>query len=109
MADHMRTELVADALKMAAESRGGRTVGIICQGDCGAQYMSGGYMPNGETLRSTSCRREFYPYCRSELRSHGSGGSLSVSSKRSTSLQHCSCLRGCGHWSCAGDDHYAIK
>ena len=29
MADHMRTELVADALRMAAGTRGGNTDGII--------------------------------------------------------------------------------
>lgn len=41
MADHMRTELVADALGMAAGARGGRTDGIIFHGDRGAQYLSG--------------------------------------------------------------------
>lgn len=43
MADHMRTELVADAVRMAAGTRGGRTDGIIFHGDRGAQYMSGDY------------------------------------------------------------------
>ena len=43
MADHMRTELVADALEMAAGQRGGATDGIIFHGDRGAQYMSGEY------------------------------------------------------------------
>ena len=43
MADHMRTELVADALRMAAGTRGGNTDGIIFHGDRGAQYMSGDY------------------------------------------------------------------
>ncbi len=43
MADHMRTELVADALKMAAGERGGHTNGIIFHGDRGAQYLSGEY------------------------------------------------------------------
>jgi len=33
MADHMRTELVADALCMAAGVRGGATAGIIFHGD----------------------------------------------------------------------------
>jgi hypothetical protein len=37
MADHMRTELVADALRMAAGSRGGATTGIIFHGDRGSQ------------------------------------------------------------------------
>jgi putative transposase len=43
MADHMRTELVADALCMAAGARGGVTEGIIFHGDRGSQYMSGEY------------------------------------------------------------------
>jgi putative transposase len=43
MADHMRTELVADALGMAAGTRGGSTEGIIFHGDRGSQYMSGEY------------------------------------------------------------------
>jgi putative transposase len=43
MADHMRTELVADALRMAAGVRGGVTEGIIFHGDRGSQYMSGDY------------------------------------------------------------------
>jgi len=43
MADHMRTELVADALTMAAGERGGRTDGIIFHGDRGSQYLSGDY------------------------------------------------------------------
>lgn len=43
MADHMRTELVADALTMAAGARGGATEGIIFHGDRGSQYMSGAY------------------------------------------------------------------
>lgn len=43
MADHMRTELVADALTMAAGARGGATAGIIFHGDRGSQYLSGDY------------------------------------------------------------------
>lgn len=43
MADHMRTELVADALRMAAGARGGATEGIIFHGDRGSQYMSHEY------------------------------------------------------------------
>ncbi|MBW3576099.1 MAG: IS3 family transposase [Actinobacteria bacterium] len=43
MADHMRTELVADALRMAAGARGGVTAGIIFHGDRGSQYLSGDY------------------------------------------------------------------
>ena len=43
MADHMRTELVADALDMAVATRGGLADGIIFHRDRGAQYMSGDY------------------------------------------------------------------
>ena len=43
MAGHMRTELVADALTMAAGARNGVTAGIIFHGDRGSQYMSGEY------------------------------------------------------------------
>lgn len=43
MAAHMRTELVADALRMAAGARGGATEGIIFHGDRGSQYLSGEY------------------------------------------------------------------
>jgi len=43
MADHMRTELVTDALTMAAGTRGGATTGIIFHGDRGSQYLSGDY------------------------------------------------------------------
>lgn len=43
MADHMRTELVTDALAMAAGARGGVTAGIIFHSDRGAQYLAGDY------------------------------------------------------------------
>jgi putative transposase len=43
MADHMRTELVADALEMAAATRGDQVGGIIFHGDRGSQYLSGEY------------------------------------------------------------------
>jgi putative transposase len=43
MAEHMRTELVADALTMAAGARRGATAGIIFHGDRGSQYLSGDY------------------------------------------------------------------
>jgi len=43
MADHMRTELVTNALTMAAGARGGVTTGIIFHGDRGSQYLSGDY------------------------------------------------------------------
>ncbi len=40
MATHMRTELITDALDMAAGVRGGVTAGIIFHSDRGSQYMS---------------------------------------------------------------------
>jgi putative transposase len=43
MADHMRTELVSDALEMAATTRGGHTAGVVFHGDRGSQYMSSDY------------------------------------------------------------------
>ncbi len=43
MANHMRTELVANALTMAAGARGAATEGIIFHGDRGSQYLSGDY------------------------------------------------------------------
>jgi transposase InsO family protein len=42
IADHMRTELVADALLAAAATRGG-VAGVIFHGDHGAQYTSRAY------------------------------------------------------------------
>ena len=39
MADHMRTELVSDALTMAVLTRGGQVNGTIFHGDRGSQYM----------------------------------------------------------------------
>lgn len=43
MADHMRTELVIDALDMAIGARGGHVLHTIFHGDRGSQYMSGDY------------------------------------------------------------------
>ena len=43
MADHMRTELVSDALDMAVTTRGSHVKGVIFHGDRGSQYMSGDY------------------------------------------------------------------
>lgn len=43
MADHMRTELVSDALKMAVATRSSQVKAIIFHGDRGSQYMSHGY------------------------------------------------------------------
>jgi putative transposase len=43
MADHMRAELVCDALAMAAGARGDRTAGIISHSDRGAQYLGDHY------------------------------------------------------------------
>ena len=43
MATHMRTELITDALDMAAGVRGGATSGIIFHSDRGSQYLSADY------------------------------------------------------------------
>jgi putative transposase len=43
MADHMRTELVSDALDMAVIARHGQVKGVIFHGDRGSQYMSHDY------------------------------------------------------------------
>ncbi len=43
MADHMRTELVVDALTMTASQRGGATEGIIFHGDRGSPIPLGDY------------------------------------------------------------------
>jgi transposase InsO family protein len=40
IADHMRTELVTDALKAAADARGGNLRGAVFHSDNGAQYAS---------------------------------------------------------------------
>ena len=44
MADHMRTELVLDALGMAVDARGGVVAGIIGHADRGSQYTSNDYL-----------------------------------------------------------------
>jgi transposase InsO family protein len=44
MADHMRTELVLDALGMAINARGGKTEGVIAHADRGSQYTSNDYL-----------------------------------------------------------------
>jgi putative transposase len=44
MADHMRTELVLDALDMAVAARGGGAAGVIAHADRGSQYTSNDYL-----------------------------------------------------------------
>ena len=44
MADHMRTELVLDALEMAVAARGGQAPGVIAHADRGSQYTSNDYI-----------------------------------------------------------------
>jgi putative transposase len=44
MADHMRTELVIDALDMAIAARGGDVAGVIAHADRGSQYTSNDYL-----------------------------------------------------------------
>ncbi len=42
-ADHMRTELVADALTMAVATRGGHVTGVVFHSDRGSVYTSAAY------------------------------------------------------------------
>jgi len=44
MAEHMRTELVLDALEMAIATRGGDAAGVIGHADRGSQYTSNDYL-----------------------------------------------------------------
>jgi putative transposase len=44
MADHMRTELVLNALTMAVAARGGVVAGVIAHADRGSQYTSNDYL-----------------------------------------------------------------
>lgn len=44
MADHMRTELVLDALGMAVAARDGAVAGVIAHADRGSQYTSNDYL-----------------------------------------------------------------
>ena len=44
MADHMRTELVLDALAMAVTARAGDVAGVIAHADRGTQYTSNDYL-----------------------------------------------------------------
>lgn len=44
MAEHMRTELVTDALEMALAARGGAAAGVIAHADRGSQYTSNDYL-----------------------------------------------------------------
>lgn len=49
IADHMRADLVVDALESAVAARGGDAAGVIFHSDRGAQYTSGAF--------ATACRR----------------------------------------------------
>ena len=56
MADHMRTELVLDALGMAVAARGGSVAGVIGHADRGSQYTANDYLefchhPSAAALR----------------------------------------------------------
>ena len=44
MAEHMRTELVLDALGMAVAARGGAVAGVVGHADRGSQYTSNDYL-----------------------------------------------------------------
>ena len=49
MADHMRTELVLDALGMAIAARDGNVAGVIAHADRGSQYTSNDYLDYCQT------------------------------------------------------------
>jgi len=53
MANHMRTELVSDALKEAVGNRGGNVDGLVFHSDRGTQYTSGDYGTLCESLGIT--------------------------------------------------------
>jgi transposase InsO family protein len=50
VAAHMRTELVADALRMAVATRGGSVEGVVFHSDRGSQYTSAAFGALCETL-----------------------------------------------------------
>ncbi|MEW2574602.1 IS3 family transposase [Streptomyces sp. NPDC047070] len=54
IADHMRTQLVTDALEMAVAARGGRVDGVVFHTDRGAQYVSRAF---AEVCRRHGIRR----------------------------------------------------
>ncbi|WP_066370494.1 IS3 family transposase, partial [Herbidospora mongoliensis] len=96
IADHMRTELVVDALEAAARTRGGSLDGAVFHSDNGAQY----------------CSREFEEACRRlhVTRSRGVVGtsadnaaaeSFNATLKRET-------LRGAPRWACARDARLTV-
>lgn len=43
IADHMRTQLVTDAIEMAVAARGGQVHGVVLHTDRGAQYSAGAF------------------------------------------------------------------
>ncbi|MGX1117246.1 transposase InsO family protein [Streptomyces ambofaciens] len=54
IADHMRTQLVTDALEMAVAARGGRVDGVVFHTDRGAQYVTRAFV---EVCRRHGIRR----------------------------------------------------
>lgn len=54
IADHMRTELVTDAIEMAVAARGGQVDGVVFHTDRGAQYVSRAF---AEVCRRHGIRR----------------------------------------------------
>ncbi len=54
IADHMRTQLVTDALEMAVAARGGQADGVVFHTDRGAQYVSRAF---AEVCRRHGIRR----------------------------------------------------
>lgn len=56
IAEHMRTDLVADALKAAAATRGGNLAGAIFHSDNGSQYASKQFAELCDTLGAIRSR-----------------------------------------------------
>ena len=86
IADHMRTELVVDALQAAAATRGGTLAGAIFHSDNGAQYCSEGF--------AQACRRLGVTRSRGAVGTsadNAAAESFNATLKRET-------LQGARHW-----------
>jgi transposase InsO family protein len=57
MEDSMPTALVAGALDLAVEPRGGRVAGVIFHSDRGSQYLSDRFRARSARLRDLPVRR----------------------------------------------------
>lgn len=86
IADHMRTELVVDALQAAAHTRGGRLDGAVFHTDNGAQYCSGEFARACHRLGVTRSRGAV-----GTSADNAAAESFNASLKRET-------LQGAHHW-----------